>query len=32
MNGSNEQIYDEPMKVTLVGFIRGFDTKVTKFI
>ncbi|KAL7589707.1 hypothetical protein Lser_V15G40612 [Lactuca serriola] len=27
MNGSKEQIYDEPMKVTLVGFIRGFDTK-----
>jgi len=27
-----EEVYDEPMEVTLVGYIRGFHTKVTKLI
>ncbi|KAL4573235.1 hypothetical protein LXL04_020034 [Taraxacum kok-saghyz] len=27
INGSNEQNYDEQMEVTLVGYIRGFNTK-----
>ena len=29
INGSDEQNFDQPMEIALVGYIRGFCTKVT---